>query len=58
VIVQVATNRLEHDIQGISAVAVTLELRGQPTAEPLAVALSNLDGVFEVATTDHAHTGD
>jgi putative Mg2+ transporter-C (MgtC) family protein len=57
-IVQVATHRLEHEIHGVSAVAVTLELRGQPTVEPLAVALSDLEGVFEVATTDHAHNGD
>jgi putative Mg2+ transporter-C (MgtC) family protein len=57
-IVQVATHQLEHDIGGVSAVAVTLELRGQPTAAPLAVALSDLDGVFEVATTDHARNGE
>jgi putative Mg2+ transporter-C (MgtC) family protein len=57
-IVRVATHRLEHDIRGVSAVAVTLELRGQPTAGPLAVALSDLDGVLEVATTDHARNGD
>lgn len=57
-IVQVATHQLAHDVQGVSAVAVTLELRGQPAIDPLAVALSDLDGVFEVATTDHAHTGD
>jgi putative Mg2+ transporter-C (MgtC) family protein len=57
-IVQVATRQLEHDIQGVSAVAVTLELRGQPSVGPLAVALTDLDGVFKVATTDHAHDGD
>jgi putative Mg2+ transporter-C (MgtC) family protein len=57
-IVQVATHQLEHDVRGVSAVAVTLELQGQPTAGPLAVALSDLDGVLEVATTDHARTGD
>jgi putative Mg2+ transporter-C (MgtC) family protein len=57
-IVQVATRQLEHDIHGVSAVAVTLELQGQPTVGPLAVALSDLDGVFEVATTDHARNGD
>jgi putative Mg2+ transporter-C (MgtC) family protein len=53
-IVQVATHQLEHDIRGVSAVAVTLELQGQPAVDPLAVALSDFDGVFEVATTDHA----
>jgi putative Mg2+ transporter-C (MgtC) family protein len=57
-ILQVATHQLEHDIGGVSAVAVTLELLGQPTASPLAVALSDLDGVFEVTTTDHARNGE
>jgi putative Mg2+ transporter-C (MgtC) family protein len=57
-IVQVATRQLEHDVHGVSAVAVTLELQGQPTVGPLAVVLSDLDGVFEVATTDHARNGD
>jgi hypothetical protein len=37
---------------------VTLELQGQPTVGPLTVALSDLDGVFEVATTDHVRNGD
>jgi hypothetical protein len=57
-IVQFATHRLEHDIRGIPAVAVTLELLAQPTAQPLAVALTDLDGVLEVATTDHARNGE
>ena len=57
-IAQVATQQLEHDVRGISVVAVTLELIGQPSAEPLAVALADLDGVLEVATVDHAHNGD
>ena len=57
-IVQVATHQLERDVQGVSAVAVTLELQGQPTADPLAVALSDFDGVFEVTTTDHARNAD
>jgi putative Mg2+ transporter-C (MgtC) family protein len=51
-ILQVATHQLAGDIQGVSAVAVTLELQGQPTSGPLAAALSDLDGVLEVATTD------
>jgi putative Mg2+ transporter-C (MgtC) family protein len=53
-IVQVATRQLEHDVRGASAVAVTLELRGQPSADSLTLALSRLDGVFEVAATSHA----
>jgi putative Mg2+ transporter-C (MgtC) family protein len=53
-IVAVATHQLERDIRGGSATAVTLELRGQPTADSLAVALSDIEGVHEVVTTDHA----
>jgi putative Mg2+ transporter-C (MgtC) family protein len=55
---QVVTYPLEHEIQGVPAIAVMLELRGQPSIAPLAVALSSLDGVFEIATTDHARNGD
>jgi putative Mg2+ transporter-C (MgtC) family protein len=51
-VARVATHELEHDVRGASAVAVTLEVQGQPAAEPLTVALSDLDGVFEVAATD------
>ena len=54
VILQVAIHQLEHDVRGVPTVAVTLELQGQPTADPLALALSDLDGVFEVATIDPA----
>jgi putative Mg2+ transporter-C (MgtC) family protein len=57
-IVQVGTHQLEHEIRGASAVAVTLELRGQPTGHPLAVALNDLDGVFEVSTVDDARHGE
>jgi putative Mg2+ transporter-C (MgtC) family protein len=57
-IVHVATHELPQEIAGASAVAVTLELQGQRTTDPLAMALSDLDGVFEVATTDGAHDGD
>lgn len=49
---QVTTRQLEHEVRGAAAVAVTLEVQGQPTAEPLAAELSDLAGVFEVATTD------
>jgi putative Mg2+ transporter-C (MgtC) family protein len=47
-IVRVTTRRLERE----AAVSATLELQGQPAAEPLAVALSDMDGVLEVHTTD------
>jgi putative Mg2+ transporter-C (MgtC) family protein len=57
-IVHVETRQMEHDIRGVTVVAVILELRGQPYAERLAVALSEFDGVFEVATTDHSRNGD
>jgi putative Mg2+ transporter-C (MgtC) family protein len=57
-IVQIVTRPLEQDIRGVSVVAVTLELRGQPDAQSLAVALSDLGGVFEITTTDHARNGD
>ena len=55
---KVATRQLEHDVRGVSAVAVTLELQGQPTVGALAAALSDLDGVLEVATTDHARVAE
>jgi putative Mg2+ transporter-C (MgtC) family protein len=58
VIVQVATHQLEHDIRGAAVVAVTLEVRGQSNAESLAIALSDLDGVFEVVTSDHSRNGE
>jgi hypothetical protein len=44
----------ERDLGGVAAVAVTLEVQGQPTADALTDALQNLDGVFEVAATDLA----
>jgi putative Mg2+ transporter-C (MgtC) family protein len=57
-IVQIATQQRERDVQGASTVAVTLELQGPPTAAMLTVALSDLDGVSSVATTDQAFSGD
>jgi putative Mg2+ transporter-C (MgtC) family protein len=53
-IAHVATHQLEREVAGMSAVAVTLELQGQPTVQRLTIALSELDGVLEVAATDHA----
>jgi hypothetical protein len=50
-IVNVATRQLEHRVRGAAAVAVTLEVQGQPTAEPLAAGLTELAGVLEVAAT-------
>jgi putative Mg2+ transporter-C (MgtC) family protein len=50
----VDTRQLEHDIDGVPAVAVTLEVQGQPVIDPLAVALNDLDGVLEVTSKDLA----
>ncbi len=36
------------------AVAVTLEVRGKPTIEELAITLDRLDGVLGVEATDFA----
>jgi putative Mg2+ transporter-C (MgtC) family protein len=47
-IVRITTRKLERE----AAVEATLELQGQPEVEPLAVALSDIDGVHEVRTTD------
>jgi putative Mg2+ transporter-C (MgtC) family protein len=51
-IVKVVTRQLEHEVRGAAAVAVTLEVQGQPTAEPLAAGLTELSGVFEVTATE------
>jgi putative Mg2+ transporter-C (MgtC) family protein len=53
-IVQVATRQLEHDVGGVAA----FEVQGQPSADPLAVAINELPGVLEVTTTDLARQGD
>jgi (p)ppGpp synthase/HD superfamily hydrolase len=50
----VETHQLEHDIRGVPAVAVTLEVRGQPHHEPLTAALAEHPGVLEVTATDLA----
>ncbi|MGH2871469.1 MAG: MgtC/SapB family protein [Solirubrobacteraceae bacterium] len=51
-IARVQTQQLEHEIRGRAAVAVTLELQGQPTVGQLTLDLNDLDGVLEVTTTD------
>jgi putative Mg2+ transporter-C (MgtC) family protein len=53
-IARVQTHQLEHEVRGRPAVAVTLEVQGQPTAEPLMLELNDLDGVLEVTATDLA----
>jgi putative Mg2+ transporter-C (MgtC) family protein len=54
-VVRVQTHQLEHDIRGLPAVAVNLQLQGQPTADALTAALTELSGVLEVTTSDLAH---
>jgi putative Mg2+ transporter-C (MgtC) family protein len=57
-IASVRTHHLDHDIHGRPAVAVTLEVQGQPTAGQLTINLNDLDGVLEVTTTDLARGAD
>jgi putative Mg2+ transporter-C (MgtC) family protein len=57
-IARVATHRLEGEIEAAPAVAVTLEVFGQPHPETLAARLSDLPGVHEVTATDLAVSGD
>lgn len=48
----IQTRQLRNDIDGAPAVAVTLTVTGQPRVDNLALALSELDGVFEVSSSD------
>lgn len=54
-ITKVVTHELKREIDGVPAVAVTIEVRGQPSVDPLTLALDRLDGVLEVTATDFAH---
>jgi putative Mg2+ transporter-C (MgtC) family protein len=51
-IVRVETGQLTRGANGVPAVAVALDVRGQPNVEPLAVAFNELKGVVEVSTTE------
>jgi putative Mg2+ transporter-C (MgtC) family protein len=53
-IASVETHQLDHEIRGVPAVAVTLEVRGQPNHEPLTATLAEHPGVLEVTATDLA----
>jgi putative Mg2+ transporter-C (MgtC) family protein len=57
-IARVQTHQIEHEVRGRPAVAVTLEVQGQPTAEPLMLELNGVDGVLEVTATDLARGTD
>jgi putative Mg2+ transporter-C (MgtC) family protein len=49
---RIDTHQLDHEVHGVSAIAVTLEVQGQPTVHPLTVALDGIGGVFEVTAND------
>ena len=51
-IAQVSTHKLEREVNGIAAVAVSLEVQGQPHPETLAASLSEIPGVSDVSATD------
>jgi hypothetical protein len=60
-IAQVSAHQVVGDGGGIQTVAVTLDLRGQPTAQPLTselTELTELTGVLEVEATDLARVGE
>jgi putative Mg2+ transporter-C (MgtC) family protein len=51
-IAEVTTHRLDRDGHRVPAVAVDLELYGQPVVDPLAGRLGDLSGVLEVSARD------
>ena len=57
-IARVATHKLDRMAGDAPAVAVMLEVQGQPRPEALAAALSDLDGVHEVSASDFADDAD
>jgi putative Mg2+ transporter-C (MgtC) family protein len=57
-IVRVSTDQPAREIKGVPAVALTLEVRGQPRVEPLVAALDELDGVLEVSTASSSDTSE
>ena len=50
-VVRLNTRQLDRPIHAVPAVAVTLEVQGQPAPERLVEKLGTLDGVIEVTTT-------
>jgi putative Mg2+ transporter-C (MgtC) family protein len=48
----VETHQLDREVRGRPAVAVVLELQGQPSARPLTIGLTELSGVLEVNVSD------
>jgi putative Mg2+ transporter-C (MgtC) family protein len=57
-IAEVSTHQLDHGVHDLPAVAVDLELHGQPRIDPVASALSDVPGVLEVAAKDLAERGE
>jgi putative Mg2+ transporter-C (MgtC) family protein len=57
-IAEVTTHRLEHEVAGADAVAVELEVQGQPYVEPLTTTLEDVSGVLEVSSRDLARAAD
>jgi putative Mg2+ transporter-C (MgtC) family protein len=56
---RVTTQHIEpRAMSGLAAVAVTLEVHGQPGVEPLVTSLDALPGVLEVTTTEIGHDAD
>jgi putative Mg2+ transporter-C (MgtC) family protein len=55
---RVDTRHLGREVEGHAAVAVTLEVQGQPSVQQLTLDLNELDGVLEVTTLDLAETGE
>jgi putative Mg2+ transporter-C (MgtC) family protein len=54
---RVATHHLSHDVGGVDAVAVSLDVTGQPVVEPLTASLTDVTGVLDVTSTE-LDTGD
>jgi putative Mg2+ transporter-C (MgtC) family protein len=57
-IARVRTEPLPREIHDRAAVAVEIDVLGQPDVVPLATALEGVDGVLEVTTTDLSGSGD
>jgi putative Mg2+ transporter-C (MgtC) family protein len=57
-IARVGTRRVDRAAAGAAAVAVTLDVVGQPSARQLTLGLNELDGVLEVTTLDLARSSE
>jgi hypothetical protein len=55
---RVTTRQLGRAVGGVAAVAVTLEVQGQPGVEHLVTTLDALPGILEVTTTDLGQDAD